>query len=194
MGWDTDSCRRLYWDMTPTLFFETLYSLGPDNLVTFDWPDTSEATDCFPAVHEQDPSIWMNWHTAPAALSQDSWCCCMQRENDCPVNSWNRIQTWVTDYLISHPTGYHHTIFLLVFGVGKLGSLGSLYNHTCATVVTLLAVWACICSVKDISWSWRAVVCAVIWVVNLSSQEFISMSILGLQPEFLLMVRTPFSS
>ena len=41
--------------MNPTLFFETLSSLGPDKVVTFDWPGTSEATDCFPAVYEQDP-------------------------------------------------------------------------------------------------------------------------------------------
>ena len=64
--------------MTPTLFFETLSSLGPDKVVTFDWPGSSEATDCFPAVYEQDPSIWMNWQAVTAALSQDSWCCSMQ--------------------------------------------------------------------------------------------------------------------
>ena len=59
MAWGTDSCHRLYWDMTPTLFFETLSSLDPDKVVTFDWSGTSEATDCFPAVYEQDPSIWI---------------------------------------------------------------------------------------------------------------------------------------
>ena len=95
MAWGTDSCRRLYWDMTPTLLFES--SLGPDKVVTFDWPGTSEATDWVPVIYEHDPSIWINWQAVTAALSQDSWCCCMQWENDRPVNSWNRIQTWVTD-------------------------------------------------------------------------------------------------
>ena len=52
MALDADSCRRLYWDMTPTLFFEIWSSLGPDKVVTFDWSGTSEATDCFPAVYE----------------------------------------------------------------------------------------------------------------------------------------------
>ena len=51
-----------------------------------------------------------------------------------------------------------------------LGSWEAWAPWTITPVVTLRAVWACICSVKDISWSWRAVVCAVIWVANLSSQ------------------------
>ena len=64
--------------MTPTLFFEILSSLGPEKVVTFDWPGTSEATDCFPAVYEQDPSIWINWQAVTAALSRESVCFCIQ--------------------------------------------------------------------------------------------------------------------
>ena len=141
MAWGTDSCHRLYCDMTPTLFFETLSSLGPEKVVTFDWPCTSEATACFPDVFEQDPSIWMNWQAVTGTLNQNFCCCCMQWENDRPVNSWNRIQTWVTDQLISHPTGYHHTIFLLVFGDEKFRSMGSLYNHTCGQVTCCLGLY-----------------------------------------------------
>ena len=167
MAWGTDSCRRLYWDMNPTLFFETLSSLGPDKVVTFDWPGTSEATDCFPAVYEQDPLICMNWQAVTAALSQDSWCCSMQWENDRPVNSWNRIQISKSGWLTSwFPTPLATTTQSSCLSL-EMGSWEAWAPRTITHVVRLLAVLACICSVKGISWSRRAVVCAVISVANL---------------------------
>ena len=51
-----------------------------------------------------------------------------------------------------------------------MGSWEAWAPCTITPVVRLLAVLACICIVKGISWSRRAVVCAVIWVANLSSQ------------------------
>ena len=110
MAWGTDSCRRLYWDMTPTLFFETLSSLGPDKVVTFDWPGTSEATDCFPAVYEQDPSIWMKWQAVTAALSQDflvllyavrKWPSCQQLKQNPNLGDW--LADFPPHWLPPHP-------------------------------------------------------------------------------------------
>ena len=51
-----------------------------------------------------------------------------------------------------------------------MGSWEAWAPCTITHVVRFLAVLACICSVKGISWSRRAVVCAVIWVANLPSQ------------------------
>ena len=51
-----------------------------------------------------------------------------------------------------------------------MGSFEAWAPCTITHVVRLLAVLACICSLKCISWSRRAVVCTVIWVANLSSQ------------------------
>ena len=196
MGWDTGSCRRLYWDMTPTHLFETLSSLGPDNLVTFDWPDTSEATDCFPAVYEQDPSIWMNCMASSHCRAKSGFLVLLNAVSE-KMTVLSTVETeskpgWLTSWF---PTPLATTTPSSCLSLG-IGSWKAWAPCTITHMVRLLAVLACICSVKGISWSRksRRLCCHLSGEPFFTGSHHIGMSILGIQPEFLLIVRTPFCS
>ena len=99
---------------------------------------------------------------------------------------------WLTGWF---PTSLATTTPSFCLSLG-IGSWEARAPCTITHVVRSLAVLACICSVKGISWSRksRRLCCHLSGEPFFTDSHHIGMSILGLQPEFLVMVQTPLCS
>ena len=152
-------------------------------MVTFDWPGTSEATDCFPVVYEQDLDELASSHcrTKSGFLAL---LCALRKWPSCQQLKQNpNLGDWLADF----PPHWlpPHNLLACLWGweTGKHG-LPVQSHMWSGYMVRLLAVLACICSVKGINWSRRAVVCAVIWVVNLSPHAVTTLAFLAFNLNF----------
>ena len=119
-------------------------------MVTFDWPGTSEATDCFPVVYEQDLDELASGHCRTKSgflallCAVRKWPSCQQLKQNPNLGDW----------LADFPPHWlpPHNLLACLWG-WEAGEHGlPVQSHMWSGyMVRLLAVLACICSVKGIT-------------------------------------------